>query len=302
MAKIRFSPIFTSSTGLNNVIDPTRLSYDLKTGLTELSQAVNVDIDRTGRITRRLGQIQKSGTAAAHAFAYGEVCLFVGGTSLYKMRQDYSTTVLKSNLTENARMRYFPVADRIYYTNSFEKGYIQGGKDHTWSKGNYAAPEGSRRTYSDPPTCHIIGWHARRLVVAKDNALFASEVSFYGVFDLFNNFRLVPDRVTMIQPTTQGLWVGTENQIRFYRGQKWEESRLEIKADYGVLEGSDVWCPGEIRNIESRSLLFTTPKGICAGGEDGSLKNLTYNKLTFPSGRYASATMSGDRYLLFIEP
>jgi len=302
MAKARFTSILTATEGLNNTVDPARLSYDLKSGVTELSQAVNVDIDKSGRSSRRLGRTLKNVNAAAHGFVHGEVCLFVSGTILYKMKPDYTVVALRSDLTENARMRYFPIADRIYYTNENEKGYILKGQDNVWEKGNYTAPEGSVSVYSDPPKCHIVGWFAGRLLVATGNTIFASEPSFYGVFDLFNNHRLVPNTITMLQPTTQGLWVGTSTQLIFYRGTKWEEVRREPKADYGVLEGSDVWCPGEKRGVGNRSLLITTPQGICACEEDGSFNNLTYNKLTFPSGRYASATMAGNRYLVLIEP
>lgn len=302
MAKARFVNIMSVCEGLNNTVDPARIMYDLRKGTTELSQAVNVDIDRTGRPTRRLGRAQKSATAAARGFAYGEVCLFVSGKILYRMKPDYSFVSLRSDLTENARMRYFPVANRIYYTNEYEKGYIQSGQNRAWEKGNYTVPGDTRRTFSDPPNCHLIGWYSGRLLVAVNNAIYASEPSFYGVFDLFNNVRLVANKVTMLQPTPQGLWIGTSTQVLFYRGQKWRELRLEIKAEYGVFEGSDAWCPGEKRGTTGRSVIFTTPQGICAGGEDGSFINLTYNKLTFPSGRYASAAVAGDRYIVLIEP
>ena len=302
MAKAKFIPILTTTTGLNNINDPTRLAYNLKTGETELSQAVNIDIDRTGRPTRRLGRVKKSSVVAEHGFAYKETCLFVSGNILYRMKPDYSLVTLRSDLTANARMRYFPIADRIYYINGFEKGYIQNGQNRTWEKGSYSAPGDTRRTFSDPPIGHLIGWFASRMLVAKSNVIFASEPSFYGVFDLFNNFRLIPNTVTMMQPTSQGLWVGTEDQVLFYRGQKWEESRREVKAEYGVLEGSAVWCPGEKRGTGGKFLIFTSPQGICTGEEDGSFTNLTYNKLTFSSGKYASAAMAGDRYLVLIEP
>ncbi len=302
MAKGKFVTLMTSSSGLNNVDDPVRISHDLRAGITELSQAVNVNIDGSGRPGRRCGRVQKNATVAAYGFAYGETCLFVGGSTLYRMKPDYSAVALRTDLTANARMRYFPVANRIYYTNEFEKGFVQNGRDNVWEKGNYSEPGNSRRTFSDPPKCHLIGWFASRMLVARDNVIFASEPSYYGVFDLFNSIRLLPNTVTMMQPTTQGLWVGTADQVVFFRGQKWEELRREPKADYGVLEGSAVWCPGEKRNTSGRSLIFTTPQGICSGGEDGSFENLSYNKLTFPSGRYASAAMAGDRYLVLIEP
>lgn len=301
MTKARFIPLMTVATGLNNVLDSVRLAYDPKTGETELAQAVNVNIDNSGRPSRRLGRTRKLADAARCGFADGDVCLFVSGAILYKMAVDYSIVALRTDLTPGLRMRYRRIADRVYYLNGKEKGYVAGGADHTWEKGSYTSPGDTRRTYSNPPNGHLVSWFGSRALVARENAVFASEPSFYGVFDLHNDAKLFPERVTMLQPTTAGLWVGTTARVMFYRGTQWEKLRREPAADFGVLEGSDVWCPGE-KLKGPKAVLFTTPKGICSGTDEGAFTNLTYNKLTFPAGSYASATMAGDRYLVLIEP
>jgi len=302
MAQAKFRTLYTSTTGLNNFVDPTRLEFDFKTGVTELAQAINVNIDNSGRINCRRGRVQKLSSTAKYGFAYGEVCLFVSESILYHMKSDYSVTALRSDLTLGARMRYVGIANRVYYSNGTEKGYILKGKDYTWEKGNYTVPGDTRRIISDPPNGHLLGWFASRALVAVDNAIFASEPSFYGVFDLHNNFKLFPERIKLMHPTTQGLWIGTASQVLFYRGTKWGQLRREPKADYGVLEGSGAVCPGEKLNAPEKSVIFTTPQGICVGDEGGGFTNLTYNKLIFPTGRYASASIVGDRYLVLIEP
>jgi len=302
MARGSFRRILSATSGLNNTLDPTRLAFDAKTGVTELSQAVNVDIDPSGRPSRRRGRTQQFDLSAAYSFSHGETCLFVSGSTLYQMNSDYSLSEIRSDLTEGKRMKYAAIADRIYYSNGAEKGYILKGKDYTWEKGNYSPPGDTPRILSNPPNGHLLGWFAGRALIAKDNAIFASEPSFYGVFDLTNNYKLMPERVTMLQPTTQGLWVGTTSQVLFYRGTKWRELRREPKAPFGVLEGSDAICAGDKLNLPNQAVLFTTPQGICRGGEDGTFVNLTHNKLTFPSGRYASAAVIGNRYLVLINP
>jgi len=302
MAQGKFRNIMSASTGLNNFVDPTRLEFDFKTGVTELSQAVNVNIDNSGRPSRRLGWVEKLTTAAKCGFASREACLFVSGTTLYRMKTDYTAVALRSDLTVGQRMKYVAVANRIYYSNGVEKGYVYKGTNYAWEKGNFTVTGDTHRVFSEPPNGHLIGWFATRMLIAVDNGLFASEPSFYGVFDLHNNFKMVPDRVTMLQHTPQGLWVGTDSQVMFYRGTKWREIRREPKADYGVIDGSDVVCQGEKLGAPGRPIMFTTPKGICVGREDGTLENISYNKLTFPAGRYASATIAGDRYIVLIDP
>ena len=299
MAQAKFIPIAKSTTGLNNYLDPVRISYDLKTGETELSQAVNVNIDSSGRPSRRLGRVQKSALSARCGFSFGELCLFVSGSTLYRMFPNYSVTGLRTDLTVGARMRYLPVADRVYYSNGIQKGYIVGGVTRTWVKGTYSGDP--QRVYSDPPNGHLLGWFAGRLLVAKDNAIFASEPSFYGVYDLHRGFRPTPDRVTMLWGTPQGLWIGTSSRVEFHRGSAWGQIHREPKAGYGVLEGSMAPCPGEKLGLEGEHVLVTTPEGICALTESGGLINFTHRKLVFPSGKFASAVVAGDRYIVMIE-
>jgi len=223
MAKAKFIPIMTATTGLNNALDPTRIAFDIKTGETELAQAINVDIDNSGRLSRRLGRTKKSTLSARCGFASAETCLFVSGTNLMIMRSDYASAILRTDLTVGARMRYMRIAGRIYYANGYQKGYVHKEKDNVWEKGDYEAAGDEQRIFSDPPNGHIVSWFAGRALVARENAIFASEPSFYGVFDLHAGARLVPERVTMLHPTPQGLWVGTTTQVLFYRGTKWEE-------------------------------------------------------------------------------
>ena len=302
MAQAKFIPILTSTTGLNNALDPVRLSVDLKTGETELSQAVNVDIDNSGRISRRRGRVQVSALPARDGFKYGESCLFVSDTSLMLMRPDKSISTIATGLTSNGRMRYVRIGDRVYFNNGHEKGFVRNGIVSPWEKGTYTVPGDTHRTFSDPPNGDAVGFFGGRALVARGNVIFASEPSFFGVFDLHTNHRLVSDQVTMLQGTPSGLWVGTLSQVLFFRGTTWEQLHREEKYSFGVIQGSDVICEGERLGIQGRQILFTTSKGICAGSEDGVFNNITYNKLIFPSGRFASAAVVGDRYLLFIEP
>lgn len=300
MTKAKLATILTAATGLNNANDPARLEFDRRTGVTELSQAVNVDFDSSGRPSRRLGRVRKLATEARCGFAFGGVCLFVSGSTLYGLSKEYGAIELRTDLTPGARMRYYPIAGRIYYINGRQRGYVYKETDYAWEAGSYALQHDTPRVFTDPPLGHIVGWFSGRALVAKDNAIFASEPSFYGVFNL-HKVRMVPDRVTMLLPTPQGLWVGTTKQVLFYRGNHWERLVREPKAEVGVLEGSGVLADGARFNESGRVAFFTTPEGVCTGSEGGALTNITYQKVVFPSGRYASAAVVGNRYIVNIE-
>jgi len=301
MAKPKFTRILSTTSGLNNAVDPAMLSFDFRTGETELAQAVDVDIDSSGRPSRRLGRTPINSDNAKYGFSYGDVCLYVSGSTLYQLTPGGSKIAIRSDLTTDRQMVYAPVAGRIYYMNGLERGFVFEGKNYTWSKGDYEAPGDDRRTLSDPPSGNLLGWFAARMLVAKENVIFASEPSLYGVFDLHGGVRLLPNKITMMHSTSQGLWVGTTHQILFLRGQQWDQSRREIKASFGVIEGTDAKIPGDFSELTDAAI-FTTNQGICIGTDSGELKVVTKNKLIIPSGNRGSAAVLGNRYIVMIHP
>ena len=302
MAKARFRQLLTRALGLCNTKDSVRLAFDPKTGESQLPQAVNVDIDPTGRISRCRGFTEKRTEASMSGWSDGENCLFIAGTSLYRLHPDYSRTFIRSGLTAGARMSYAAVGDRIYYTNGYENGYVIGVVSHSWVAGTSGAPT-SNVTFSDAPAGHLTAWAFGRMLIAIDNLIVASEPSFYGRFNLAK-YRMEKARITMLWPVLGGLFVGTEEAVLFYRGEKWGEVRREVKATTGVLEGSAAKCQPELLDLETDDplVVFSTSKGICLGGAGGMFRNLTENDLVLPKARRASGAIVKDRYVVSIAP
>ncbi len=302
MAKAKFRQLFASAIGLCNTKDPARQAFDPKTGASQLPQAVNVDIDATGRPSRCRGFTSKRAEASASGWSDGETCLFVAAGGLYRLYPDYSRVLIRSGLTPGAQMSYAAVGDRVYYTNGYEKGYVVGATDNSWVAGTSGAPT-SNVTFSDPPAGHLVALAFGRMLIALDNVIVASEPSFYGRFNLAK-YRMEKDRITMLWPVVGGLFVGTESAVAFYRGDKWGEVRRELKIASGALEGSAAHCQPELLDLEmdTPAVIFSTSKGICLGGAGGMFRNLTENDLVLPNARRASGAIVKDRYVVNIAP
>ena len=302
MASARPKQLFSGALGLCNTKDSVRQAFDPKTGLSQLPQAVNVDIDATGRPSRCSGFTSKRAEASMSGWSDGENCLFIAGASLYKLHPDYSRTLIRSGLTVGAQMSYVAVGDRVYYSNGYENGYVIDTANNAWVAGTSGAPT-SNVTFSDPPAGHLITLAFGRMLVALDNVIVASEPSFYGRFNLAK-YRMEKDRITMLWPVLGGLFVGTESSVSFYRGEKWEEVRREVKISSGALEGSAAHCQPELLDMEldSPAVIFSTSKGICLGGAGGMFRNLTENDLLLPNARRASGAIVKDRYVVNIAP
>jgi hypothetical protein len=141
------------------------------------------------------------------------------------------------------------------------------------------------------------------MLMAVGSAIFASEPSFYGRFNLAK-FRAEKSRITMLLPVLGGLFVGTEREVAFYRGDKWEETKRKVLMSAGALEGSEAKCRPEVLDLEQDDevFIFTTSKGICLAGDGGMFRNLTENDLVLPSARRASGAILNDRYVVHIAP
>lgn len=128
------TPTFTSFAGIKNTVPAERLhvmpTRDDPT--TDLVEAVNVDLDNSGQASRRAGLTMARAGAAHSLWAQGDMCLFVTGTELRRLYPDYSSELLVSGLTPNARASYVEVNGRVYWVNEHESGVIQGHLARSW--------------------------------------------------------------------------------------------------------------------------------------------------------------------------
>lgn len=112
--------------GLRNTVTDERLEAG------DLVTADNVDLDATGKLSRRGGYASQVAAAVHSLWSENALCLFVTGTSLKRLATDYSSTTLRTGLTASARMAYWMEHAKAYYSNGYETGIIENGTDRTW--------------------------------------------------------------------------------------------------------------------------------------------------------------------------
>jgi hypothetical protein len=119
--------VYRQFAGLRNTTDPERLEPK------DLSIAINVDLDDTGKLSLRPGQSRVLAHEAVHSlWADADVCLFVAGDALMRLQPDLSATVLASGLEAGARVAYWPVLDRVFWSNGHQSGCVQAGRSRSW--------------------------------------------------------------------------------------------------------------------------------------------------------------------------
>lgn len=119
---------YQNFTGVRNDVEPERFE------LSDLYSAINCDIDKSGRLSRRAGYTEVVAGATHSLFGSDSlgIAACVQGTSLLRIKPDYTTSVLATGLTAGQRMSYTRVNDRAYFSNGVQTGTIQNGAVRSW--------------------------------------------------------------------------------------------------------------------------------------------------------------------------
>lgn len=302
--------IFSGSNGLNTKIDPARIRFDSKTGISDLSACVNIDIDDTGRISRRKGSTATSRTESWHSlFSCGSYALGVSGNALAVLEPNMARTNIR-NVTPGARMSFVRdtdgTQDVIYYANGYEQGKVINKLSYAWTANDYVGAT-SRKELYNPPIGHFLEIRNGRMFIAEDSTLWYSEPGSLSQFRLAANYFGYPSRLRMVQAVDGGLWISDSENVYFLSGSispALQEMPIQIKkCDCPVIEGTNVEASASRIGIEGLSgivTIFTTTKGVCVGSVDGTLIPITEHKVDIPSGLTGSAVYRDGKYIVTI--
>lgn len=303
---------FKGATGLNNLVDPVRIQRDDASAVGDLARAFNVDIDNSGRVSRRKGYKETPIRVKAHSmFAEKEYCLFVSGDSLFRVTESYETIGLRSGMTIGASMDYAYINNSVYYVNGFEIGYVKDSLSYVWKKGDEFFGEPTFEQMSNPPIGHLVCYHEGRMYIAQDNVLWFSAPFSFGAFDLARNYYQFSSRIVGVKAVKGGLYVSDMSGIYFISTKtdaRFDTTKVSNEQDrvyeWPMIEGSAVVGDGTSLQIEGmigKVMVCATEKGICIGDSDGKFYNMTINKVVYPKASKASATILDGCYLCLLQ-
>jgi hypothetical protein len=194
------------SQGLWNTTKPVAVPNE---GMTE---AMNVDIDRSGSVTRRQGWALLDATPAHSLFEFaGRTMGVVGGTLGYLDTDSFTSLA--------------PVAGRLSWTvlngepvfcSQDQIGLVRG--ETVVELPSTIQDDEAELMLTPMPGGSWIAYWSGRLVVARGNSLIFSEPLRYGVTDSLRGFIQFEERVSWIAPLDTGLYVGLRNSVRWLAG------------------------------------------------------------------------------------
>lgn len=110
-----------------------------------------------------------------------------------------------------------------------------------------------------PPTGILLGRRGPQLAIADwepdldRSVIYFSQPDYPHLFDLFNDFWMVPGKITLLATIPQGLVIGTDRQIFINTA----DNSLQKVADYGAL-------PGTVSYDDFGMVWFWTERGLCS--------------------------------------
>ena len=290
-------PVLKGSTGLNNKVDPVRLRWNSETGIQELAKAKNVDIDDSGRISRRKGYSKVLDVSDCHSiYNTGDYCVFVHAGALATLERDYSYTNIR-NVTVGAKVSYAQVGDKIYYCNGYENGYVKDRVSYSWIGEEYVGPT-TTKVFSPPPIGHLLELFSGRIYIAVGDDLWYTEPFSYSWVNLAENFIPFSSKIRMVQGVKDGLWISDSYKTYFLKGTNPKEMGFEIIANYPAIEGTD----SKAFDLgEEKAIVWTSTEGICVGASGGQFKNITRGKLWYPDSNVGAGFINDGKYLSILQ-
>lgn len=295
--------IFSGTTGLHTNVDPVRAGFDPKTGITDLTAGINIDVTDSQKPTRRKGCVKKSSTPGHSLFCDGGAVLFVTGSSLARLNPDFSHTILGPVSAPHLRMRYVQIGSSIYYGNGVHKGVFS---EETGTAGDWVAPPSPSDVevdYQDPvPPTHL-EYYRGRLFTAWENILLYSAEWGYSWFDLVNQVVPFPSRITMIRRVSEGLYVGCERDgVFFCAGYGPDEFMVDRVSPDPPVEHTDVRVRADsvVGEMKGDAAMWTSKSGVCFGGSQRMFMNLTEDRVDLPPAMTGCAIANRSAYLSLI--
>lgn len=293
--------IFKGSSGLNTVLHPLRAPYDPESGIMAMAAAVNVIVDDSGMVGIRQGYSKRAEGAWRDLFCDGGECVGVKDGCLCLIAEDASVAELRSGL--NSRVSYAQVNDAIYYTSREGFGIVRNGLHEDWLALPYVGPD-TNRSFSGPFPAEHIAFHLGRIWLAVDGFIAFSEPFAFSWFDLHRGTIAFPSRIRMLKPVPEGLFISDEQKTYFLAGRTPEELSLKTVAGYPAIErtaATELIEASEL-GLESAELcaLWASTRGVCVGMSDGTMLNLTQDRLVYPETAPFGAGLLREHHYIHI--
>lgn len=285
-------------TGINNRLPADRIrTLPGEDGRVDLSAAVNVNIEESGKMDRRDGFALSAAFPGAHSgVAHNGRCFCVKGGVMHGFVPGVWTFAPLLNVGNDERMAYTKGAGRLFFTNGAVIGEVVDGTPRLF--GSTTVP------FKAPlPAGQAIGHHKARLYVAKGDIVWISDAKPLSRIDRRYGAKPFPNKVMMIAPSVDGIYIGTERAVYFGPGGNPLKMPFTKVSDYGALAIPPEYVDASgISGLQVQGVfpVFATTDGVYIGLPQGQAMKLSrdYVMGSGTTGAATIRTINGqDKYI-----
>jgi hypothetical protein len=145
-----------------------------------------------------------------------------------------------------------------------------------------------------PPAGQIVGYYKGHTFVAEGAFLWYSLPYQYELFHRATGFMGFTSPIKTFSAVTDGIYIGTEDDVSFLRGDDPAQFSREVKAPYGAVLGTECELPPYYFDDGKNPTpvqLFMTTHGLCVGLDGGQFINLTGGRYVLPDGVATGASL-----------
>lgn len=302
MARRSYTKIFNKISGLNNKVHAKRAVWDPEEGISDLSASQNFMIDDTGGAYVSPPPVSLDSGSWRCGFSTNEGILAVTGDELHVISLDngFSSRMLCSGIGRT--VDYAQVNDAVYFVSEEKQGRVVSGNFFPWNEPTGYGRDTNRVFSGIFPSRHI-GFHLGRIWVSAEEFIAFSEPLGFGLFDLANSIFMVDGQITMIRPVGGGgMFLSTTKKVYFLSGSTPNEFQLIEKDAAPAVEWavSKEDIHASMLGLESdlKTALWVGRDGVYAGFADGTLRNLTEERVVFPDvANFGAGAVFGSHFI-----
>jgi len=293
--------LITKTRGINSAIDPRQIPLT-DGGFENIAAAVNVNITDGFRIVRRCGYAAQRSCVAHSLFVHDGLGFGVIDNTLVRIRPNLTTIALRTGMTSD-KVRYVGVGDKVFYSNTAVNGFIHADTDYAWLPGQYVGPD-TVKEYVSPPVGKHLCLHRGRVYISDRSAIWYTEPMYYLGINKATNFIPISSDVRMLLSVGTALFVADEHSIYALVGTNPDDYTVVRVAADRVVEDTAVVVHKPVilgKQFAGPIGIFTAQNAIYAATPDGSIFDITENRLRMPYANTGNAYVKDGIYTAFVD-
>lgn len=289
--------LFDKTEGLSDSSDPVRV------GENALITAENVVIDLSGSAARRKGMTLVHSGNWHSLFSCGSYGLGVVDGVLNLIESDRSLTALKAiGVNRVSYVKSFDgLHEVVYFVSVSTVGKVVNKVYADWAMGDYVGVSSTDSRVIDyllgPPPGQLLEIFNGRMFIATGNVLRFSEIFDFARFASESLF-LFDSNITMLVAVPAGLFVGTDSNVYFLKGNDALDLGINLAYRAGAIFGSSIKVSAAEIAMQSTTDIVVfgiSGEGICLGDGSGNVLNMTNIPVVFPVGKTGACCVTSEK-------